>query len=147
MSKFNTKIKMNSTALVETITYTSEDGLFLSPMDRIDLHALRQADIAPLLKILQKFLQRNGYSVITQNIFMKPEHVAQRWGLSISCLNNWRYVGDGPIYMKTGPGPKAQVRYPLLGHGGILDFEQKCGFISRGDEQQGALHSLQPEAV
>jgi hypothetical protein len=47
----------------------------------------------------------HGITVVTDNLFLKPEHLAQRWELSISCLNNWRFTGGGPIYIKTGPGP------------------------------------------
>ena len=78
----------------------------------------------------------HGITVVTDNLFLKPEHLAQRWELSISCLNNWRFTGGGPIYIKTGPGPKANVRYPILGAGGVLEFEQQRCFRSTTEESQ-----------
>ena len=103
-------------------------------MRTINLQALDAHDVAPMLDALNQYLQRHGLTLITDNVFLKPQSLAKRWGLSISCLNNWRFTGGGPVYIKTGPGPKAQVRYPLLGENGVLMFEQKRMYRSTAEE-------------
>ena len=83
-------------------------------MRPIDLQALKAADIPLILEAVNKFFLDHGLHVITDNVFMRPDMLAKRWELSISCLNNWRFTGGGPPYMKTWPGPEAKRRYPLL---------------------------------
>ena len=94
-------------------------------MKTVDLESLSPGDIPAILEAVHRYLMQNGLALITENIFLKPEALARRWELTISCLNNWRFTGGGPFYMKTGPGPKAQVRYPLLGNNGIMHFEER----------------------
>lgn len=99
-------------------------------MRTINLHALTASDITPIFDALNNYLQQQGLALITDNVFLKPEMLAKRWELSISCLNNWRFSGGGPTYIKTGPGPKAQVRYPMFGENGVLDFERQRHYRS-----------------
>ena len=81
---------------------------------------------------------------MTDNVFLKPEALAKRWELSISCLNHWRFTGGGPTYIKTGPGPKAQVRYPLFGVNGVLMFERERMFHSTA--QEASIHNANNQA-
>ena len=103
-------------------------------MTTINLEDLRASDISPMFDALHHYLRQHGLALITDNVFLKPESLAKRWGLSISCLNNWRFTGGGPTYIKTGPGPKAQVRYPMLGENGVLMFEQRRMYRSTAEE-------------
>jgi hypothetical protein len=107
-------------------------------MRTIDLDALKATDIPIILEAMQRYFLDHGLHVITDNVFMRPETLAKRWELSISCLNNWRFTGGGPLYMKTGPGPKAKVRYPMLGRHGVLDFEQQHLFRSTTQDRSTA---------
>lgn len=110
-------------------------------MRPIDLDALKATDIPVILEAMQQYFLDHGLHVITDNVFMRPDILAKRWELSISCLNNWRFTGGGPLYMKTGPGPKAKVRYPMLGRHGVLDFEQQHLFRSTTqDKSTGNSH-------
>ncbi len=101
---------------------------------QVDLNALKPADIPQIFDALTSYFQRHGLALVTDNVFLKPEALAKRWELSISCLNHWRFTGGGPIYIKTGPGPKAQVRYPLFGANGVLMFERERMFQSTAQE-------------
>jgi hypothetical protein len=103
-------------------------------MRNIDLDDLTPRDVQNIFDAVNLYLQQNGLSLITDNVFLKPEMLAKRWELSISCLNNWRFTGGGPAYIKTGPGPKAQVRYPMLGENGILSFERQRLYRSTTEE-------------
>ena len=38
---------------------------------------------------------------------LTDEQVAERWGLKVQTLRNWRFQGRGPAYLKLG----AAVRY------------------------------------
>jgi hypothetical protein len=40
--------------------------------------------------------------------------VAQRLGLTVKGLQDWRRRRVGPAFIKLGPGPHARVRYPLV---------------------------------
>ncbi|QTI81734.1 DNA-binding protein (plasmid) [Roseomonas marmotae] len=42
---------------------------------------------------------------------MTPAQLAERWGeaITVETLNNWRFKGQGPAYMKLG----GRVIYPL----------------------------------
>ena len=101
---------------------------------QIDLDALTPNEVPALIAALQRIILNSNFSLISENIFLKPEMLAARWDISISCLNNWRLTGEGPHYMKVGPGPKAQVRYPLIGERGILAFEAARTFASTTQE-------------
>ena len=103
-------------------------------MTTINLDALSASDISPIFDALDYYFQRYGLALITDNVFLKPHSLAKRWSLSISCLNNWRFTGDGPAYIKTGPGPKAQVRYPMFGENGILEWERRRLYRSTAEE-------------
>ncbi len=93
-------------------------------MKTVNLEALSPKDITAIIDAVHRYLTQNGLAIITENIFLKPEALARRWELSISCLNHWRFTGGGPHYIKTGPGPRAQVRYPLMGSHGVMQFEE-----------------------
>lgn len=123
------------------------DGLFLPNVDRIDLRMLRDSDIPILLRVMQNHLTRNGHEILNNNIYIKPDDLADRWQMSISCLNAWRLYGVGPVYMKTGPGPKANVRYPMLGKHGILEFERRHHFVSTEDERMQSAVSAEGRAA
>ena len=103
-------------------------------MRNIDLENLTPRDVQNIFDALDGYFRKDGLALITDNVFLKPEMLAKRWELSVSCLNNWRFTGGGPAYIKTGPGPKAQVRYPMLGENGILAFERQRLFRSTTDE-------------
>jgi hypothetical protein len=105
-------------------------------MKTVDLESLSPGDIPAILQAVHRYLMQNGLALITENVFLKPEALARRWELTISCLNNWRFTGGGPHYIKTGPGPKAQVRYPLMGNHGVMEFEEKHCFHSTSEESQ-----------
>lgn len=117
------------------LTRAECEGLFLPNIDRIDLRALRDGDIPILLRVIQNYLTRHGYESLSTNIYIKPDDLANRWQMSISCLNAWRINAVGPVYMKTGPGSKANVRYPMLGKHGVLEFERTHHFASTQDER------------
>lgn len=40
-------------------------------------------------------------------IFLNPKELAQRWKLSLSTLERWRWLGAGPNFIKIG----GRVRY------------------------------------
>lgn len=103
-------------------------------MQTIDLDALKASDIPHILEAVNRHLLEQGLYAITDNIFVRPEVLAKRWELSLSCLSHWRFTGGGPLFMKTGPGPKAKVRYPLLGRNGVLDFESQRLYGSTAEE-------------
>ena len=103
-------------------------------MKTVDLESLSPGDIPSILEAVHRYLMTNGLALITENIFLKTESLARRWELSESCLNHWRFQGGGPFFMKTGPGPKAQVRYPLLGQNGIMHFEESHLFRSTAQD-------------
>lgn len=105
-------------------------------MKTVNLEELTSADIPAVLEAVHRYLTANGLALITENIFLKTEALARRWELSASCLNHWRFTGGGPIYIKTGPGPKAQVRYPLLGKNGVMDFEERRLYRSTAQETE-----------
>lgn len=110
-------------------------------MKQVDLEALTAADIPSVLEAVHRYLMANGLALITENIFLKTEALARRWELSESCLNHWRFTGGGPFYMKTGLGPKAQVRYPLLGKNGIMHFEESRLFCSTAQESNNSSNN------
>lgn len=103
-------------------------------MKQIDLDQLTPHDIKLIFDALNKYFQKNGLALITDNIFLTPENLAKRWDLSMSCISNWRYTGGGPAYIKTGPGTKAKVRYPLFGDDGLLMYEQQRRYRSTSEE-------------
>lgn len=45
-----------------------------------------------------------------QQIHLKPDELAVRWGYSVRTLANWRAAGTGPEYVRVGP---RRVLYPL----------------------------------
>ena len=81
-------------------------------MRQVDLDALGPADIPKVLEAVHRYLMENGLALITENIFLKTEALARRWELSESCLSHWRFTGGGPVYIKTGPGPKSAGALP-----------------------------------
>ena len=101
---------------------------------QIDLDHINPAEVPVILQALRRAIAMSQFSLVTEDIFLKPEMLAARWDISISCLNNWRLTGEGPNYVKVGPGPKAQVRYPLLGDKGVLDFEAARTYASTTQE-------------
>ena len=103
-------------------------------MKTVDLESLSPGDSPALVEAVHRYLMQNGLALITENVFLKPEALARRWELSISCLNHWRFTGGGPHYIKTGPGPRAQVRYPLMGNHGVLQFEESRLYHSTTQE-------------
>ena len=42
-----------------------------------------------------------------------PQQLADRWKLSTATLANWRVAGRGPGFVKTGPGIRGRVMYPV----------------------------------
>ncbi|MFD0981821.1 helix-turn-helix transcriptional regulator [Tropicimonas aquimaris] len=40
---------------------------------------------------------------------LTEQHLAERWQMSVRTLQNWRWMGRGPRYLKIG----ARVLYPL----------------------------------
>jgi hypothetical protein len=44
---------------------------------------------------------------------LTPVQLAQRVGISLWVLSDWRNKGIGPAYIKLGISAKARVRYPI----------------------------------
>lgn len=53
--------------------------------------------------------------------FISEAELATRWDLSPRTLRRWRSEGHGPRFATLGNS----IRYPLLGDGGILDWEAR----------------------
>ena len=47
-------------------------------MATIDLDNLQATDITPTLNALHRFFMAHGITVVTDNLFLKPEHLARR---------------------------------------------------------------------
>ncbi len=48
-----------------------------------------------------------------QAVLLSEVEVARRYGLTVKCLQAWRYRRCGPVYIKVGDGCRCRVRYPL----------------------------------
>lgn len=48
--------------------------------------------------------------------------LAERWGLSVGTLENWRAQKKGPPFVKIGGGSRGSVRYKLAD---IEEYEKK----------------------
>lgn len=54
---------------------------------------------------------------------LTPSELAQRWGMAVGTLANWRReIGRGPKYIKLGDGPRARVVYRVTD---VLAYEQR----------------------
>lgn len=42
---------------------------------------------------------------------LKPKEVQADYGFSPQTLANWRWMGNGPAYIKTSPGRSGRIRY------------------------------------
>ena len=103
-------------------------------MPTVDLQELGAADLPVIFDALNAYFGKHGLALITDNVFLKPDALSKRWAVSISCLNNWRFTGGGPAYIKAGPGATSKVRYPLFGENGVLMFERQRLFRSTAQE-------------
>jgi len=103
-------------------------------MTTVDLQALHASDVPAIFDALNGYFGKHGLALVTDNVFLKPEALSKRWAVSISCLNNWRFTGGGPAYIKAGPGATSKVRYPLFGDNGVLMFERQRLFRSTAQE-------------
>lgn len=52
-----------------------------------------------------------------ESTYLKPFQLAERWGVTVTTLSQWRWNGKGPCYLKMG----RHVVYPIQD---IEDFEQ-----------------------
>jgi hypothetical protein len=52
-----------------------------------------------------------------ETVWLTTRQVAKRLSLSVGTIENWRYMGKGPVYYKTG-----KIRYKLSD---IIAFENK----------------------
>lgn len=41
---------------------------------------------------------------------LTPDQLAERWGLPVSTLGNWRWTGQGPVFVKLGKRVSYRVR-------------------------------------
>ncbi len=58
--------------------------------------------------------------------YLSESELANRWNLSPKTLQRWRGLGTGPLFAKFAK----KVGYPLLGQGGILDYEESILYRS-----------------
>ena len=56
----------------------------------------------------------------TERHYLTEAELADRWNLSPKTLQRWRGLGTGPLFAKFAK----KVGYPLLGQGGILNYEE-----------------------
>lgn len=47
----------------------------------------------------------------SENRLVTTAEAAELLGVSVSTVSNWRVERRGPSYVKSGPGPRARVRY------------------------------------
>lgn len=55
-------------------------------------------------------------------IWFTAKDLADRYGLSVGSIVNWRTVGEGPKFKKLGKGVNAPVRYHI---DDVLRFEKQ----------------------
>ncbi|MBB0243887.1 helix-turn-helix domain-containing protein [Streptomyces alkaliphilus] len=46
-----------------------------------------------------------------RNELLSPKQVQAEYGFSLQTLANWRWMGEGPAYIKTTPGRSGRVMY------------------------------------
>jgi predicted DNA-binding transcriptional regulator AlpA len=51
-----------------------------------------------------------GREVMSREVW-SPAELAERLGVSVGTLANWRWRGEGPRYVKLGSGRSSRVRY------------------------------------
>lgn len=76
-----------------------------------------------LLAKVQAYLDEQGITTVTKNVYLLPEELADRWRVEKTHLGNLRVSGEGPSFLKLSEGSRARVRYPLFGQGGVLAHE------------------------
>lgn len=42
---------------------------------------------------------------------LTPREVEAEYGFTLTALRNWRYMGEGPDYIKTSPGRGGRIKY------------------------------------
>ncbi len=73
----------------------------------------------------------------TNEKFLTPEQLRDRWKISMRCLEKWRLQGKHPVYMKVQGGQKSIIRYPLHIKDGVVDMEEKWLRSSTSDLGEG----------
>lgn len=66
---------------------------------------------------------------IAERRYLSEQELANRWGMSPKTLSRWRGLGKGPVFAKFSK----KVGYPIDGHGGILDWEQRILYRSTSE--------------
>lgn len=56
------------------------------------------------------------------NEILTSQQLAERWGMSVGTLQNWRVKGKGPRHIKLGEGRATKVLYRL---DDIVEFENQ----------------------
>lgn len=60
---------------------------------------------------------------------LSPRELCVRWAMSDSTLRKWRVTGNGPSYIKLGPGRNSRVMYHLKD---VETFEAANVFPTKG---------------
>jgi hypothetical protein len=74
--------------------------------------------------------------------WLTPEQLAERIQVPVKTLNDWRYKGYGPKFIKLGPARSSHVRYKLTD---VLQWEASSTAspdASAGDPTSKALAAL-----
>lgn len=56
---------------------------------------------------------------MSEEKLLTPEELAERWKIAVGTLENWRYLGKGPLWLKIG----GQARYRLAD---VLAYEAEA---------------------
>ena len=75
-------------------------------MATIDLDNLQATDITPTLNALHRFFMAHGITVVTDNLFLKPEHLAQR----APRADGWEACVERRYRARTSPPRRARRR-------------------------------------
>jgi predicted site-specific integrase-resolvase len=67
-------------------------------------------------------------SLEDRTLTLSPEEAAQRLGVEVSSLANWRWSGRGPAFVKAG----GRVRYRLTDLAEYLDAQTRTSTSDRG---------------
>lgn len=70
---------------------------------------------------------------------LTPEQLAERWGVTLKCLETWRFQGKKPEFIKMQDSPKGLIRYPLHGARGVLATEKS--WLRQSTSDTGESHA------
>ncbi len=87
-------------------------------------------------ELVNQTLQESGNA----EKFLTPEQLAERWQITLKCLEAWRLQGKPPTYMKVQASKRALIRYPLNVPNGVLDVEAQWLRTSTTDKGRSYDH-------